>query len=112
MKEELSDIYTQGNQLTTAIFITASTVSSAPWTSTIVGKILKRLVILCLPLVIIVLARERSLTGEQNLIYTAPTGGGKSLVANVLVLESINECPTKKGILVLPYVALVQEKLK
>ena len=55
------------------------------------------------------LARERSLTGEQNLIYTAPTGGGKSLVANVLVLESINECPIKKGILVLPYVALVQE---
>lgn len=52
------------------------------------------------------------LTGEQNLVYTAPTGGGKSLVADVLLLKRIIENPGMKSILVLPYVALVQEKLK
>lgn len=52
------------------------------------------------------------LTGEKNLIYTAPTGGGKSLVADVLMLKKIIENPTRKAILVLPYVALVQEKLR
>jgi DNA polymerase theta len=46
------------------------------------------------------------------LIYTAPTGGGKSLVADVLMLKRIIENPSCKAILVLPYVALVQEKLK
>ena len=51
------------------------------------------------------------LTGERNLVYSAPTGGGKSLVADVLMLKRIIENPTKKAILVLPYVALVQEKL-
>lgn len=52
------------------------------------------------------------LTGEKNLVYTAPTGGGKSLVADVLMLKRVVEDRTKKAILVLPYVALVQEKLK
>ena len=52
------------------------------------------------------------LGGEKNLVYTAPTGGGKSLVADVLMLKRIIENPSKKAILVLPYVALVQEKLK
>jgi len=52
------------------------------------------------------------LEGKKNLVYTAPTGGGKSLVADVLMLKRIIEDPFKKAILVLPYVALVQEKLK
>lgn len=52
------------------------------------------------------------LTGEKNLVYTAPTGGGKSLVADVLMLKRVIEDPSKKAMLVLPYVALVQEKLK
>ncbi|KKZ60187.1 DNA polymerase theta subunit [[Emmonsia] crescens] len=52
------------------------------------------------------------LTAEKNLVYSAPTGGGKSLVADVLMLKRIIDDPTKKAILVLPYVALVQEKLK
>lgn len=52
------------------------------------------------------------LTGESNLVYTAPTGGGKSLIADVLLLKKIIDNPTKKAILVLPYVALVQEKLR
>ncbi|KAL9116553.1 MAG: hypothetical protein Q9187_006922 [Circinaria calcarea] len=49
------------------------------------------------------------LTGEKNLVYTAPTGGGKSLVADVMMLKRVIE--GKKAMLVLPYVALVQEKL-
>ncbi|PLB45101.1 putative DNA-directed DNA polymerase theta [Aspergillus steynii IBT 23096] len=52
------------------------------------------------------------LEGKRHLIYTAPTGGGKSLVADVLMLKRIIENPSCKAILVLPYVALVQEKLK
>ncbi|KAL4925183.1 DEAD/DEAH box helicase [Aspergillus undulatus] len=55
---------------------------------------------------------EGLLEGKRHLIYTAPTGGGKSLVADVLMLKRIIENPTRKAILVLPYVALVQEKLK
>lgn len=52
------------------------------------------------------------LADKKNLVYTAPTGGGKSLVADILMLRRVIENPTQKAILVLPYVALVQEKLK
>ncbi|KAI9839807.1 MAG: hypothetical protein M1838_004246 [Thelocarpon superellum] len=52
------------------------------------------------------------LAGEKNLVYTAPTGGGKSLVADVIMLKRIIDDPGKKAILILPYVALVQEKLR
>ncbi|CZT03482.1 hypothetical protein WAI453_012309 [Rhynchosporium graminicola] len=58
------------------------------------------------------LLRSGALRGEINLVYTAPTGGGKSLVADILMLKKIIENPEKKALLVLPYVALVQEKLK
>jgi DEAD/DEAH box helicase len=43
---------------------------------------------------------------------TVYTGGGKSLVADILMLKKIIENTGKKAILVLPYVALVQEKTK
>lgn len=52
------------------------------------------------------------LNGQRNLVYTAPTGGGKSLVADVLMLKAVIENPNRKALLVLPYVALVQEKLR
>jgi superfamily II helicase len=58
------------------------------------------------------LLRSGALAGEKNLVYTAPTGGGKSLVADVLMLKKVAGTPGKKGMLVLPYVALVQEKLR
>lgn len=57
------------------------------------------------------LAGRNILSGSRNLVYTAPTGGGKSLVADLLMLKKVIENPKKKAILVLPYVALVQEKL-
>ncbi|MCJ1445115.1 MAG: hypothetical protein MMC23_005620 [Stictis urceolatum] len=50
------------------------------------------------------------LSGETNLVYTAPTGGGKSLVADVVMFKRVLE--GRKALLVLPYVALVQEKLR
>ncbi|POS71213.1 DNA polymerase theta subunit [Diaporthe helianthi] len=52
------------------------------------------------------------LKGEKNLVYCAPTGGGKSLVADVLMLKRVLEDREAKAILVLPYVALVQEKVR
>ncbi|KAK3941565.1 DNA polymerase theta, partial [Diplogelasinospora grovesii] len=52
------------------------------------------------------------LGGKKNLVYSAPTGGGKSLVADVLMLKRVLEDRDAKAILVLPYVALVQEKVR
>lgn len=52
------------------------------------------------------------LQGEKNLVYSAPTGGGKSLVADVLMLKRVLADREAKAILVLPYVALVQEKVR
>ncbi|KAJ4010897.1 hypothetical protein NW752_009025 [Fusarium irregulare] len=54
------------------------------------------------------------LTGEKNLVYCAPTGGGKSLVADgeMLMLKRIVQEKGTKALLVLPYVALVQEKVR
>ncbi|KAI1416041.1 P-loop containing nucleoside triphosphate hydrolase protein [Hypoxylon sp. FL1857] len=52
------------------------------------------------------------LNGSRNLVYTAPTGGGKSLVADILMLKRVLEDTNAKALLVLPYVALVQEKVR
>jgi len=52
------------------------------------------------------------LRAEKNLVYSAPTGGGKSLVADVLMLKRVLDDRDAKAILVLPYVALVQEKVR
>ncbi|KAM3545239.1 hypothetical protein ARSEF1564_001873 [Beauveria bassiana] len=52
------------------------------------------------------------LSGERNLVYCAPTGGGKSLVADLLTLKRILHSRESKALLVLPYVALVQEKVR
>lgn len=52
------------------------------------------------------------LTGDKNLVYSAPTGGGKSLVADILMLKQVLADTDAKAMLVLPYVALVQEKVR
>lgn len=49
------------------------------------------------------LLRSGTLSRQKNLVYTAPTGGGKSLVADVLMLKSVIDNPGQKALLVLPY---------
>jgi DNA polymerase theta len=57
------------------------------------------------------LLESRLLKGEVNLVYTAPTGGYKSLVADALMPSQVVDNPQKKAILVLPHIALLQEKI-
>jgi hypothetical protein len=40
------------------------------------------------------------------------TGDGKSLVADILMLKSVIKNPEEKALLVLPYVSLLQERLR
>uniref|UniRef100_A0A6U9QKR8 Uncharacterized protein n=1 Tax=Picocystis salinarum TaxID=88271 RepID=A0A6U9QKR8_9CHLO len=48
----------------------------------------------------------------EHLVCAAPTSGGKSLVAEVLLLRQLATKPRSKAMIVLPYVSIVQEKEK
>ena len=53
------------------------------------------------------------LDGLTNLVYTAPTSGGKTLVAEVLLLRRLDEGGSQaKAIFVVPYKAIVDEKVR
>jgi len=57
--------------------------------------------------------RGAVLNGRRNLVFTAPTSGGKTLVADILMLRALCnplDRRKKKIMLVLPYVALCREK--
>ena len=50
------------------------------------------------------------LDGTRNLVFSAPTSAGKTLVAEVLMLRRLASDPGRKALLVLPLVALCREK--
>jgi len=47
----------------------------------------------------------------SNLVYCAPTGGGKTIVAEFIIFRSVCGL-NKKAIFVLPFVSLVVEKVE
>ncbi len=47
---------------------------------------------------------------KQNLIYSAPTSAGKTLVSELLMLKNLIHEPSKKALIVMPYVSLINEK--
>ena len=56
------------------------------------------------------LALPGVMQGKENLLYSAPTSAGKSLVADVLLMRRFRARPGSIAMFVLPFVALCEER--
>lgn len=54
---------------------------------------------------------QKLLHNERNAIYCVPTSGGKTLVAELMLMRELL-CTGRDAILVLPFISIVQEKLR
>jgi DNA polymerase theta len=58
------------------------------------------------------LLKSGVLGGDRDLVYTAPTGGRKSLIVDIILMKKLVQIPGKRTLLILPSVALAQEKIR